>query len=73
MKLMVNQDRCIGCGLCLSIAEELFGTNDDGISTLKVDKVPEDMKDLAIEAIENCPVSAIVEIGNNDTEEKKVA
>lgn len=73
MKLMVNQDRCISCGLCLSIAEELFDTNDDGISTLKVDKVPEDMKDLAIEAIENCPVSAIVEIGNNDNEEKKAA
>ena len=62
MKIKVNQENCIGCGLCVSIAEDLFELNDDGISVAKVDTVPEDKHDTAKEAIENCPVSAIEEV-----------
>lgn len=62
MKVKVNQENCIGCGLCVSSAEDLFEFNDEGISVVKVDTVPEDKQDEAKEAIEGCPVSAIEEV-----------
>ncbi len=62
MKVKVNQENCIGCGLCVSSAEDLFEFNDEGISVVKVDTVPEDKQDEAKEAIENCPVAAIEEV-----------
>ena len=62
MKIKVNQENCIGCGLCVSSAEDLFEFNDEGISVVKVDTVPEDKQDEAKEAIENCPVAAIEEV-----------
>lgn len=62
MKLKVNQENCIGCGLCVSIAEDLFELNDEGKSVVKVDTIAEDKQDAAKEAIENCPVAAIEEV-----------
>lgn len=59
MKIKVNQDACIGCGACLSIAEDLFEMNEDGLSHAKVEEVPEDKQDQAKEAIESCPTGAI--------------
>ena len=61
MKVKVNQDACIGCGACLSIAEDLFEMNEDGLSHAKVNEVPEDKQDQAKEAIESCPTGAIEE------------
>lgn len=60
MKIKVNQDVCIGCGACLSIADDLFEMNDDGLSQAKVETVPEDKKEQANEAVESCPTGAIV-------------
>ncbi len=62
MKIKVNQENCIGCGLCASVAEDVFELNDDGISVAKVDTVPEDKQDEVKEAIEGCPVAAIQEV-----------
>ena len=61
MKVKVNQEACIGCGACTSVADDLFEINDDGLSTAKVDKVPEDKEQAAKDAIETCPTGAIVE------------
>lgn len=61
MKVKVNQDSCIGCGACASICEEVFEIGDEGLSKVKVDKVPEGKEDSAKEAIESCPTGAIVE------------
>ena len=30
MKAIVNQDTCIGCGLCISTVPEVFEVNADG-------------------------------------------
>lgn len=30
MKAIVNQDSCIGCGLCISTVPEVFEVNADG-------------------------------------------
>ena len=61
MKVKVNQEACIGCGACLAIAENVFEMNEDGLSQVKVDEVPEDDQEQAKEAVESCPTGAISE------------
>ena len=60
MKVKVNQDACIGCGACASIAEEVFEINDEGFSQVK-GAVKAEQEEKAKEAIESCPTGAIVE------------
>ena len=60
MKVKVN-DSCIGCGACLSIADDVFEMNDEGLSSVKVDEVPEESVDNVKEAMESCPTGAIEE------------
>lgn len=59
MKAKVDPDVCIGCGLCPSIAPEVFDMADDGKAHAIVDKVPEGSEGAAQEAADSCPVSAI--------------
>ena len=59
MKVNVKQDVCIGCGACASICPEVFELNDEGVSTAKVEDVPEENKDKVTDAKESCPVGAI--------------
>lgn len=61
MKLEVNQDVCIGCGACQAIAPDVFEVNDEGVAEAKVEVVPEEAENDAIDAKEGCPVSAIEE------------
>ena len=30
MKVRVDEEKCIGCGLCLGLADAVFAFNDDG-------------------------------------------
>ena len=62
MKVKVN-DNCIGCGYCEGVCDSVFEVID-GVSTVKVDEVPETCKDNVTDAIENCPTSAIEEIND---------
>ena len=43
MKIKVNQDACIGCGACTSIAEGVFNINDDGLSEVVSEVMPKVM------------------------------
>ena len=62
MKIKVNNEACIGCGACFAVAEDLFEMTDEGLSKVKVDVVPEDKKEAAVNAMEGCPTSAIEEV-----------
>ena len=62
MKVKVNQDACIGCGACTSIAEGVFEIDDNGLSKEVATEVPADKVDQAREAIESCPTEAIQEL-----------
>lgn len=55
----VDQDTCIGCGLCPTICEDVFEMGDDGKAYAMVDEVPQGSEDAAKEAEESCPVDAI--------------
>ena len=61
MKVKVNQDACIGCGACMSIADDVFEMDDQGLSSVKVSEVPEGSVDQAKEALESSPTGAIEE------------
>jgi ferredoxin len=58
MKAIVDQETCIGCGLCPDTCPEVFEMTDDKATT-KLDEVPPEAIDSCREAAENCPVEAI--------------
>ncbi len=60
MKVKVNQEACIGCGACASIAGDVFEINDEGLSQAK-GEVKAEQEEAAKEAIESCPTGAISE------------
>ncbi|KRQ85826.1 Ferredoxin [Caloramator mitchellensis] len=59
MRAVVSQDTCIGCGLCPSIAPDVFEMKDDGKAHVIANPVPKDSEDAAKEAADSCPVNAI--------------
>ena len=59
MKVIVNQEACIGCGACQAICEDVFELNDDGLSTVKVEEVSEENTEAVNDAKESCPTGAI--------------
>ena len=57
MKPKVDEEVCIGCGLCASLYPELFEIGKDGHSHVK-EGVKVDEKKLK-EVMESCPVAGI--------------
>lgn len=56
MKAVVNQDNCIGCGLCAGACAEVFElVNDKAMGK----EIPAGKEDEAKETASNCPVGAI--------------
>ena len=56
-KVKVDKEKCIGCGLCVSIAEKAFKLSNEGKA--EVLAVSEEDKAKIQEAIDSCPVGAI--------------
>ena len=61
MNLKVNKDKCIGCGQCVSLCEEVFDFDDDNLAKVKENPVPENSEEEANIALESCPTGAIEE------------
>lgn len=61
MKAKVNNEKCIGCGNCVSLTEsKIFDYNEEGLAEAIIDEIPNDMKELANDAKEQCPTDAII-------------
>jgi ferredoxin len=58
MKAIVDEEACIGCGLCAETCQEVFEMADDK-ARAKVDEVSEEFAETCREAAEDCPVEAI--------------
>ena len=58
MRVTVNEEECIGCGLCAETCPEVFELKDDK-AVVKMENVPEKLPDSCREAAEECPVEAI--------------
>ncbi|GAA1971134.1 ferredoxin [Amycolatopsis minnesotensis] len=60
MKVIVDQDRCVGAGQCVLAAPEVFDQRDsDGIVVLLTEDVPAGSEEDVREAARICPALAI--------------
>jgi len=70
-KVKVLKDVCIGCGACQAICQEVYEIGDDGLAEVIVEEVPTEVEEEAMDALENCPTAAIVEVYENEEAEEK--
>ena len=61
MNLKIDKDKCIGCGQCVSICEDVYNFDEDNLATVVENPVKEEHKEDAMSALENCPTGAIEE------------
>ena len=56
-KVTVDENACVGCGLCVNICPDVFELADDSIAKVKANECPNcDMHEVASQ----CPVNAII-------------
>ncbi|MEU5880536.1 ferredoxin [Spirillospora sp. NPDC047279] len=59
MRAAVDEDRCRGHGVCLTICPEVFDLTDDGYAEAIVPQVPPELEDAVLKAVRSCPERAI--------------
>ena len=60
MKIVIDEDACIGAGQCVLAAPDVFDQReDDGIVVLLSSDVPASERDNVEEAANRCPASVI--------------
>lgn len=59
MRYHVDEDACIGCGLCAETCPAVFFLREDGLAEAKPGAVPEEEKSAAEAAKDGCPTGAI--------------
>jgi len=59
MKTFVDPDTCLGCGICETIAPNIFRLESEPYAQVLVDVVPPDEEDNVREAMDQCPEQAI--------------
>ncbi|WAC92407.1 ferredoxin [Mycobacterium sp. Aquia_213] len=62
MKVWVDDQRCRGHGMCLTVCPDVFSLTDDGYAVSIEGDIPTELESAAHEAIEFCPEQAISEI-----------
>ena len=58
MKAVVDQEACVGCGLCADTCPEVFEM-EGSVAKVIVETVPEDAEESCKDAASACPVEAI--------------
>ena len=61
MELKINKDKCIGCGQCVSLCEDVFDFDDDNLAKVIDTPVAEVQEVVGITALDSCPRGAIEE------------
>ena len=59
MKIEADRDVCIGAGMCVMTADEVFDQGDDGIVMVLEVEVPAEHADAAARAVASCPSGAL--------------
>ncbi len=55
----IDQDGCIGCGLCTDTCSSVFRMTDDAVAEVYVEEVSDEDVSDAEDARDSCPVSVI--------------
>ena len=66
-KVVINKDKCLGCGMCVGIESDVFDF-DDGLAKVNNDNINDDNKENVNNAIDSCPVAAI-EVVDEESDE----
>lgn len=56
-KVVINENLCIGCGMCVSVSPDIFAMGNDGVAVVLSGQ--EESCEGAMEAIAMCPAKAI--------------
>ncbi len=60
MNLKIDEDKCIGCGSCVSLTDsKIFDFNDEGKAYVKNNEVTKEEEENVKNAIDYCPTAAI--------------
>ncbi len=59
MKVKVDEDLCLGCGICEGLAPEVFSLANEPFAEVLLDPVPAEFEEAVREAVEECPEEAI--------------
>jgi ferredoxin len=59
VKIEADRDRCIGAGMCVMTAEDVFDQDDDGIVVVLEVEVPAGHVAAAERAVASCPSGAL--------------
>ncbi len=60
MRVIVDSDLCMGCGVCESIAPDIFELGDELHARVILDPIPESYRFVVEESIAECPEVAII-------------
>jgi len=60
MRVIVDEDLCLGCGICEGLAPEVFSMANEPFAEVLVDPVPEEFEEAVRQAAEECPEEAII-------------
>jgi len=60
MKIVIDQDKCVGAGQCVAASPDVFDQRDeDGVVVLLTDEPPAELADDVHQAASVCPALAI--------------
>jgi len=73
MKIIADRDRCIGAGMCVMNAPDVFDQDDDGVVVVLTAEVPEEHEAAAARAVASCPSGALRQVGHDRVSQDRVS
>jgi ferredoxin len=60
MRIRVDRGTCTGHGRCFSLAPEVFDSDDEGFSVVRLEAIPPELEAAARRGAGGCPEAAII-------------